>query len=77
MAKSLCHLLMYLNQALVAIFNVANINSKIFAGFLFLKKLLVSEVSSNLLKMKPSPNGQITLSFTDVRKSSPSRHFLR
>ena len=43
------------------------VNSDIFARVLF---------SRNFVKIKPTQNGEITLSFTDIVKPCPSREFL-
>ena len=43
------------------------VNSEIFARVLFTR---------NFVKIKPSRNGEITLSFTDIGKSCPSRILL-
>ena len=45
------------------------VNSEIFPKILFLRNFAS-------VKLKPSQNGEITLSLTDVGKSCPSRDFL-
>ena len=56
-----------LKKSLVYCNKPYSINSKIFARALF---------SRNFVKIKSSRNGEITLLFTDLRKSFPNREFL-
>ena len=52
------------------VFQIVTVNSEIFARVLFSRNNMRSFV-----KIKPSQNGNITLSFTDVGKSCPCREF--
>ena len=49
------------------------VNSEIFARVYFRETLR----TRSLVKIKPSRNGEITLSFTDVGKPGPSHGFLK